>query len=364
MYLRHYGLRSKPFKLAHDPAFYYGAAHQIPLNELCYSIEERQGLAAIIGAPGTGKTTLLRRLLQSLAPEQRGIFLSDTALEGESLLQKVGNALGLHISQSQQALADNLFRLLHREVQSGNTVVLLIDEAQSLTVHQLEEVRYLTNLESAGQKLLEIVLAGQPALDQRLASPELAALRQRVAVRSRLEPLDLETTGAYIEHRLMVAGSPNGHIFTPDAVEVIHKRSGGIARLVNIICERCLLVGYVDNLAVLEGRLVEEAVADLKLTPAVEPDTDFSVGLDAPKALGNALDRVERRLEQLENKLDALIQSMYRVGFVRRESPPPSAAAEEESQPDGVPAAENRSEIGESRPAGFRAPKKLPRSGT
>ncbi len=169
MYLRHYGLRSKPFQLAHDPTFYYAAAHQIPLNELCYSIEERQGLATIVGDPGTGKTTLLRRLLQSFGPHQRGIFMSDTSLEGVSLLRKVAQALGVaNAAGNEKALPEFLWKLLSREAQVGKTVILLIDEAQGMTRPQLEEVRYLTNLENGGRKLMEIILAGQPNLEKKL----------------------------------------------------------------------------------------------------------------------------------------------------------------------------------------------------
>ena len=313
MYLRHYGLRSKPFQLAHEPAFYYAAAHQVPLNELCYSIEERQGLATLVGDPGTGKTTLLRRLLQSLAPHQRGIYMSDTSLEGVTLLRKVALALGVASSGNEKSLPEFLWKLLLREAQVGKTVILLIDEAQGLSRTQLEEVRYLTNLESGGEKLLEIILAGQTDLETRLAAPEVKALKQRVAVRCHLQPLDLEHTRAYVEHRLTVAGATNPRLFTPDAIPLVHEHSSGVPRLINIIAERCLLVGFVEDSPVITPVMVESAVADLKM-PA---ETETRETEEVPSADPALLMRMAARLETIEGKLDVLIQMLVRAGVIR-----------------------------------------------
>ncbi len=315
MYLRHYGLRNKPFQLAHEPAFYYAAAHQVPLNELCYSIEERQGLATVVGDPGTGKTTLLRRLLQSLAPHQRGIFMSDTALEGVTLLRKVAMALGVANAGNEKTLPEFLWKLLLREAQVGKTVILLIDEAQGLSRNQLEEVRYLTNLESGGRKLLEIILAGQQDLEKRLGAPEVAALKQRVAVRCYLQPFELEHTRAYIEHRLTVAGSANPRIFTPDALPVVHEKSGGVPRLINIVAERCLLVGFVEDSPVVTPAMVESAVDDLKIPTEAETRETEEVHSSDPALLM----RMGARMEAVEGKIDVLIQMLVRAGVIRPE---------------------------------------------
>ena len=311
MYLRHYGLRDKPFKLAHDPAYYYSAAHQIPLNELCYSIEERQGLATLVGKPGTGKTTLLRRLLHSFGPNQRGIFMSDASLGGKSLIRQIEIAVGVLVPSNQAGSSEPMRQLLERA--RDKTVILLLDEAQGLTPAQLEELHHLTNLEVPGRKLLEIIMAGQPSLDDLLATSQFAALRQRVAVRSQLEALDLEHTAAYIEHRLRVAGALDAAVFAPDAIQVIHEGSRGIPRLINIIGERSLIVGYVDEDRVIDGAKAREAIAELRL----DPDDDSKT---PPQAMGDGLlVKMGSRIEAIEEKLDMLVQMLARAGMVRAE---------------------------------------------
>ena len=317
MYLNHYGLKSKPFQLAHDPAFYYAAAHQIPLNELCYSIEERHGLATLVGEPGTGKTTLLRRLLQSFGPHQRGIFMSETSLDGVTLLRRLATALGISGASNENSLPDFVWKLLQRQAQAGKTLVLLIDEAQGISAHQFEEIRYLTNMEASGRKLLEIIMAGQPSLEKRLAVPAVAALKQRVAVRCRLEPLDLEHTGNYIEHRLQVAGAPNQSLFKADATALIHEKSGGVPRLINIISDRCLLVGYAEDSRSIERVTVVEAVADLRMPDpgANEPEDPTSVTAGDSRLLM----RMGSRVDVIEQKLDLLLQMLVRGGIIRPE---------------------------------------------
>ncbi len=311
MYLQHYGFRHKPFKSTHDPAYYYGAAHQVPLNELCYSIEERQGLALLIGEAGTGKTTLLLRLLRSFASHLNGVFLSDIAVGRTSLIRQVARALLIPYKprDSTYTVSQYLDIFLRGQVTAGKTVVVLIDEAQGLTGGQFEEVRNLTNLEHKGAKLVEIVLAGLPSLEEKFQTPDFESLSQRAVVRCWVEPLDVENTQSYIQYRLDVAGAPNLQMFTGEALERVHQSSRGNPRLINTVCERTLLMGYVEEEQVLTANHVDQAVADLDLKPigdGIEPQ----VG-----ALG-----IETKLLKMEGQLDATMKKLALLEEVLAES--------------------------------------------
>lgn len=305
MYLKHFGFRDKPFKLTHDPAYYYGEAHQIPLNELSYSIEERHGLAILLGEPGTGKTTLMLRLLRSFARHLNGIFLSDIAVGEASLIRQVARALLIPFKPQDptETVKQYLDIYLRGQVNAGKTVVVLVDEAQGLTDDQLEELRHLTNLEHKGRKLVEIVLAGLPSLERKLSAPDLEAVSQRAAVRCWVEPMSLPHTGAYIRHRLDVVGAPNPDMFTQEALERVHQSSRGVPRLVNIVCERALLVAYVEETQTLKAEHIDQAVADLNLKPIgeIEQASD-SLGFEGQLLikLASQLDIVMKKLDKLE----------------------------------------------------------------
>jgi len=305
MYCQHYGFRDKPFKLTHDPAYYYGEAHQVPLNELCYSIEERHGLAILLGEAGTGKTTLMLRLLRSFANHLSGVFLSDIAVGEASLIRQVARALLIPFKpqDSTDTVSQYLDIFLRGQVTTGKTVVVLVDEAQGLTDGQFEELRYLTNLEHKGRKLVEIVLAGLPSLERKFQTPDFESLSQRAVVRCWVEPLDLENNAAYIKHRLDVVGAPNPQMFSSDALERVHHASRGIPRLINIVCERTLLIGYVEEEQVLKAPHVDQAVADLNLKPigdGIEQHTG-ALGIES-----NLLLRMAGQLDAIMKKLAAL----------------------------------------------------------
>ncbi|MGH9318944.1 MAG: ExeA family protein [Vicinamibacteria bacterium] len=345
MYLDHFGLRRKPFSLAFEPTCYYPAAHQEATNDLCYSIEERQGLATLVGEPGTGKTTLLNNLLKTFDSNMKGVLVSDASLGTGSLLKQLTAELGLPVSDPHMVPVV-LRGYLQNWVLLGKSLVLLVDEAQALADGQLEELRHLTNLEVQGRKLIEIVLAGQPPLEARLAAPEFEALRQRIAVRSYLKPLSLEHTAAYIHWRLEAAGSGDSRFFGLGAIQAVHRRSCGVPRLINLICDRALLTGYADDARSIEATAVELAANELGINEGssvssnvpgrpsyVEPEKGASHG-----ASGD----LEARLTGIERKLDTLVEMLMRAGLessVRpekenEETPSRSSAAESESGED------------------------------
>jgi general secretion pathway protein A len=207
MYTEFYGLREKPFSLSPDPRFLFlSASHREALAHLLYGIEQGEGFIAITGEVGTGKTTLCRTLLQRLEPGSEIAFLFNPQLSGLELLQAITAEFGLPVEgQSRRELMAQLNAFLLTKKQEGRRVLLLIDEAQNLDSEALEQVRLLSNLETDTQKLIQIVLIGQPELDAMLESPHLRQLRQRISVRWRLNSLSASETREYVRHRLRVA---------------------------------------------------------------------------------------------------------------------------------------------------------------
>ncbi|MEN8161162.1 MAG: AAA family ATPase, partial [Myxococcota bacterium] len=249
MYTEFYGLREKPFSLSPDPRFLFlSASHREALAHLLYGIEQGEGFIAITGEVGTGKTTLCRTLLQRLEPGSEIAFLFNPQLSGLELLQAITAEFGLPVEgQSRRELMAQLNDFLLTKKQEGRRVLLLIDEAQNLDSEALEQVRLLSNLETDTQKLIQIVLIGQPELDAMLESPHLRQLRQRISVRWRLSPLSASETRDYVRHRLRVAAGKPVDVFTEMALREVHRRSTGIPRIVNRLCDRALLAGYSDG---------------------------------------------------------------------------------------------------------------------
>jgi general secretion pathway protein A len=266
MYTAFFGLREKPFALSPDPRYLFlSEAHREALAHLLYGIEQGEGFIAVTGEVGTGKTTLCRTLLKRLGPTTEVAYVLNPTLSPVELLQEVNGELGLPVAgRSQRELHEQINDFVLARRRERRRVLLIIDEAQDLARETLEQVRLLSNLETDTQKLLQIILIGQPELDVMLESPGLRQLRQRITVHWRLRPLSAAETREYVNHRLQVAAGADCALFSAAALREIHRRSEGIPRLTNVLCERALLAAYADQLAEVDRTLVRRAWRELR----------------------------------------------------------------------------------------------------
>ena len=269
MYASYFGLRDKPFNATPDPRFFYAnRGYNEAYATLLYGIRECKGFIALTGEVGTGKTTLLRRLMENMNPAIKVVFVYNTALEFDELVKFICAELKIPVSGSSRVgRLQALNRFLLEENKRGGTVVLLLDEAQNLSAATLENLRLISNLETATAKLLQIVLVGQPELEVKLADPALRQVTQRITVRQRLERLSDAEVEPFIDHRLRVMGRQRRDLFTDDAIRKLIPYVNGIPRLINVVCDNALLVAYGLNAARVTGRIIDEVVADLRLKP-------------------------------------------------------------------------------------------------
>jgi general secretion pathway protein A len=262
MYLTFYGLTEKPFNATPDPRFLYlSPAHREALAQLQYGVQERKGFIVLTGQVGTGKTTLLHTLRQRLNGQTAIAFVVHSTLPFDGILEYVLEDLEIAKcgeSRAQRLIALNHF-LIERE-RTGQSTVLVLDEAQNLDASTLEQIRLLSNFESSTSKLLQIVLVGQPELKARLQLPELRQLKQRIGLRCQIPSLTREETREYIRTRLRIAGARDLGMFSDAAVDGITEYSGGIPRLINMVCDHCLLFGYADQKRRIDRQIVGQAI--------------------------------------------------------------------------------------------------------
>lgn len=317
MYEKFYNFKAKPFHLSPDPRFFFGSSgHKRVLAYLRYGINQGEGFIVVTGEVGTGKTTLLRTLLSEL-PANKDLVaaqLVTTQLDADDLLKMVAASFGLaHEKRNKSTILKDLENFLMRNAREGKRVLLIVDEAQNLPVHSLEELRMLSNYQVGSKPLFQSFLVGQAEFRETLRSPQLEQLRQRVIASYHLGPMDLDETRAYIEHRLGLVGWKDDPTFTQDAFVEIFDYTDGVPRRINTLCDRVLLVGFLDEIHEISAQAVEKVIQELHeetATPAnsVEPavahvgsNGSGGNGAEDDVSLHERIASLERRLHSMED---------------------------------------------------------------
>lgn len=268
MYHDYYQLTQNPFNVTADPEFFFGSKiHSDAISNLEYGIASRKGIIVITGEIGTGKTTLCRKLLKSSEDHIKFAFILNPNFSESQLIQLIVRDLGIETERkSKYELVMALNEFLLAQTEMGNNVVIIIDEAQNLSVRQLEQIRLLSNLETEKEKLLQIILVGQPELNEKLKLVQLRQLRQRIGVHFHLKPLEVEDIRRYIEHRLDTAVHENNAlryvIFTEGAINAIYEFTKGSPRSINILCDRALLAGFVSETRSIDEEIITNCVKE------------------------------------------------------------------------------------------------------
>jgi len=313
MYKEFFGLRANPFNVNPDPRYLFLTRHtEEALACLTYGIQSRKGFVLLTGEVGTGKTTLINKLLEWLRAQQvPTAFIFNSRMNVPQFLDYMMADFGIPCdTRSKSQILMRLYGWLLERYRAGETAVLIVDEAQNLADEVLEEIRMMTNLETFTEKLLQIVLVGQTELDQRLKQPSLRQLRQRLTLRAKTHPLTADETKAYIQQRLRIAGCNGQTIFDPEALVSIHRYSAGIPRLVNLICEHCLVSAFVDQQKLVAPNIVDAVARDFDLgdnhaaVPVVPAPEKFDL-MDAVRTISSLAERLKDSERQVtkEGKL-------------------------------------------------------------
>ncbi len=311
MYKKFFGLKENPFNVNPDPRYLFLTQHtQEALACLTYGIETRKGFILLTGEVGTGKTTLINRLLEWLHKERVSTaFVFNPRLSVSQFFDFMMADFGIPCESKQKGqMLLKLNQWLLERYQAGERAVLIVDEAQNLSPQMLEEIRLLTNLETSTEKLLQIVLSGQPELEQKLNQPQLRQLRQRITLRAKTRQLTLEETQGYIQERLRIAGAENTEIFSPEAIATVHHYARGIPRVTNLLCEHGLVSSFVDQRNPVPAEIIEEVAHDFDLH-IVDPTAQAPAQPYPAHTNGDNPPLVESLLQALNTLVDRLNQA-------------------------------------------------------
>lgn len=350
MYERFYQLRERPFALSPDPEYLYPSrVHREALDYLRYGLESHAGFVVITGEIGSGKTTLVQTLLRGLDSQTTVGRIVNTMLEPRELIETIMIDFGLEAqARSKPQMLRDLAQYLVDQRLAGRLVLLVIDEAQNLGLAALEELRMLSNLETEKSKLMQIVMVGQPDLRDKLQAPALEQLRQRITVSYHLQPLDAGETANYINHRLRRAALGAALEFPREVTDVIHARSRGVPRIINVICDAALVFGYAEERRQVDHALIEDVLGELELTgvlipesapvegpaaavPERRPEPAFAGALAPPSTLAHqedlrraemagraAMEQAARRAAEIEQREETLRQRERELAEQRR----------------------------------------------
>jgi general secretion pathway protein A len=280
VYTSFYNLKEKPFNLTPSPRFLYlGETHKEALSLLTYGIMERKGFVLLTGEVGTGKTTIVQTLLSNLDSSVKYVSLTNPTLSAKDFLFYVASGFGLKTQfESKGSFLLDFEGFLQTLLHQQQNVLLIVDEAQKLSLTLLEEIRLLSNMETADDKLINIFLVGQPELNQKLRNAECRPLLQRISIRYHINPLNVIETGAYINTRLKSAGARDTKIFSKEVIRTIHKYAQGYPRMINILCDNALLLGYSDGKKRITVEMIEECYNDLQLPVSfLQKDADIQI---------------------------------------------------------------------------------------
>jgi putative secretion ATPase (PEP-CTERM system associated) len=335
MYSDYYHLSAKPFQLKPDPDFFFGSAgHKRAMAYLEYGMAQEEGFIIITGEVGAGKTTLVRNLFKKMASEKIvAAQIANTGLNSDDTLRIVSAAFGLEYEGlSKASLLIGIEKFLHQCDQNGKRALLVVDEAQNLSSHTVEELRMLSNYQTDKKPLLQTFLLGQPEFRKILLGQDMQQLRQRVAATYHLGPMDPAETKAYIEHRLTTAGWNNDPTFSQDAFTAIYDYTNGIPRKINTLCERVLLMGCLEEMHAFTVKEINEVIRDIQqeYDMPVVMDTEIpelsetATTVNKEKESAPALRKMDDRLIKMENSISSVLDLLKRVlssSKVKKKSP-------------------------------------------